>query len=82
MENGVHAPWGRLQYHGRKRPHSLMTVQVKEALETLEKGFMVKDRGIWGSRPDELTTVRILNRTKSLRWVVAQNGQNEVIKYE
>eukprot|EP00971_Amphidinium_carterae_P094472 1870002-Amphidinium_carterae.1 len=42
------------------------TVKVKE---TLEKGFVL------GSRPDELKTLRILNRT--LRWVVAQNGQKE-----
>eukprot|EP00971_Amphidinium_carterae_P117820 2333824-Amphidinium_carterae.1 len=33
-------------------------------------GFMVKDRGILGSRPGDL---KILNRT--LRWVVAQNRQ-------
>eukprot|EP00971_Amphidinium_carterae_P273655 5430936-Amphidinium_carterae.2 len=43
------------------------TVKVKEVLE---KGFMVKDRGILGSRSGECKTSRILNCT--LSWMVAQ----------
>eukprot|EP00971_Amphidinium_carterae_P131182 2598303-Amphidinium_carterae.1 len=49
--------------------------QTVKAKEALEKGFMVKDGGILGSRPVELKTLRILNLT--LRWVVAQNGEKE-----